>query len=71
VRCQSRLKIRDFLQPWFLVGLATDTTASWWVTSHSLSLRLSLVELSRHTLLMSLEDILGDTLHTEDFHIEA
>jgi hypothetical protein len=29
------------------------------------------VELSRHTLLMSLENIIGNTLHTKDFHIET
>jgi hypothetical protein len=71
MRCQSRLKIRNILQLGLLVWLAPFTAASWWITSHGLPLCLSLVELSSHTLLMSLEDIIGDTLHTEDFHVET
>jgi hypothetical protein len=71
MRCQSRLDIRDILQLGLLVWLTPSTAPSWWVTSNGLSLRLSLVELSGHTLLMSLEDILGDTLHAENFHVEA
>jgi hypothetical protein len=71
MRGQSRLDIRNILQLGFLVWLPTSTGAGWWVTSHGLSLRLSLMILSRHTLLMSLEDILGDSLHTKNLHVEA
>lgn len=71
MRCQTCLEIGDILQLGLFVGLSTSATARWRVTSHGLSLCLGLVVLSRHTLLMSLEDILGDTFHTKDFHIEA
>jgi hypothetical protein len=53
------------------VWLATGSTASWGIASDSLSLRLGLVELGHHTLLMSLEYVLGDTFHAKDLNIET
>lgn len=68
---QSLLKIRSSLKLRLLSGLSISGSASGRVSSDGLSLQLGLLELRGNTLLVSLEHIIGDTLHAKDFHIEA
>jgi hypothetical protein len=68
---QSLLKVGSSLKLGLLGRLSISGSASRRVSSHGLSLQLGLLELRGNTLLVSLEHIIGDTLHAEDFHIEA